>query len=137
MDDRCIFCKIIKGEIPSYKIYEDENFLAFLDINPQSPGHTQVIPKKHYRWVWDLPEEDRAPGNIGDYFRVVQKISVAQQKAFNTNFILSKIVGDEVEHAHIWVFPGIKAGNPPSQSFGGASKKDFEENMKKIREVIV
>jgi len=61
----CIFCKIVKGEIPAYKIYEDENFLAFLDINPQSPGHTQVIPKRHYRWVWDIP-------NVGAYFEVVK-----------------------------------------------------------------
>ena len=130
MSDRnCIFCKIVKGEIPSHKVYEDENFLAFLDINPQSPGHTQVIAKKHYRWVWDVP-------NIGAYFEVVQKIAKAQQKAFGTDFILSKIIGDEVEHAHIWVFPGIKDGNPPSQSFGEASKTDFENNAKKIQEAI-
>src|SRR3989344_7722045 len=102
MSDRnCIFCKIVKGEISSHKVYEDENFLAFLDINPQSPGHTQVIAKKHYRWVWDTP-------NAGEYFEVVKKIAKAQQKAFETDFILSKIIGDEVEHAHIWVFPNIK-----------------------------
>ncbi|KKT79078.1 MAG: Histidine triad (HIT) protein, partial [Parcubacteria group bacterium GW2011_GWF2_44_8b] len=59
----CIFCKIVKGEIASCKVYEDENFLAFLDINPQSPGHTQVITKIHYRWVWDVP-------NAGEYFEV-------------------------------------------------------------------
>ena len=62
----CIFCKIINKEIPCTKIYEDENFLAFLDINPLSPGHTQIIPKKHYRWVWDIE-------NIGEYFEVVKK----------------------------------------------------------------
>src|SRR5579872_5638508 len=97
MDD-CIFCKIIRGEIPSYKVYEDEYFLAFIDIQPQSPGHTLVIPKKHYRWVWDVP-------HVGEYFEVVRKIAKAQQKAFNTDWILSKIVGEEVEHAHIWVYP--------------------------------
>ena len=100
MED-CIFCKIVKGEIPSYKVYEDDNFLAFLDINPGSPGQTQVIPKKHYRWVWDVP-------NVGEYFEVVRKVAKAQQKAFNTDWILSKIVGDEIEHAHIWVFPNNK-----------------------------
>ena len=125
----CIFCKIIREEIPAHKVYEDENFLGFLDINPQSPGHTQVIPKKHYRWVWDVP-------NVGKYFEVVRKIAKAQQKAFDTDFILSKIIGDEVPHAHIWVFPGIKDDTPPSQSFGGASLKDFEENAQKIREAI-
>ena len=125
--ENCVFCKIIKGEIPSYKVYEDENFLAFLDINPQSPGHVQVIPKKHYRWVWDLPAQAGVPGNIGDYFRVVQKIAKAQQKSFDTDFILSKIVGDEVEHAHIWVFPNSKvSGNP----------KDFVTNAEKIKKEI-
>src|SRR3989344_6891217 len=131
METDCVFCKIIKGEIPSYKIYEDENFLAFLSIDPESPGHTLVIPKKHYRWVWNLPE-GQVSGNIGDYFKVAQKIALAQQKAFNTDFILSKIIGEEVPHAHIWVYPG----ESPSQSFGESSKKDFEGNTKKIREQL-
>jgi histidine triad (HIT) family protein len=119
-DDNCIFCKIIKGEIPSYKVYEDEDFLAFLDIHPQSAGHTQVIPKKHYRWVWDMPE-------VGSYFEVVKKIALAQQKAFGTDFILSKIIGDEVPHAHIWVFPN-------SETSG--DKMDFEGNAEKIKKYI-
>lgn len=119
-ESSCIFCKIVKGEIPSYKVYEDKNFLAFLDINPQSPGHTQVITKKHYRWVWDIP-------NAGEYFEVVKKIALAQQKAFETDFILSKIIGDEVEHAHIWVFPNSKIPG---------DKMNFEVNAEKIRKFI-
>ena len=118
MDEKnCIFCKIVAGEIPSHKVYEDGDFLAFLDINPQSPGHTQVIPKKYYRWVWGLP-------NAGKYFEVAQKIARAQKKAFNTDFILSRIVGDEVPHAHIWIFPnsGVEG-----------DKKDFKGNAEKIR----
>ena len=116
----CIFCKIIKGEIPSHKVYEDENFLAFLSINPKSPGHTLVIPKKHYQWVWDVP-------NVGEYFEVARKVALAQQKAINTDWILSKIVGEEVPHAHIWVFP--------NQNVSG-NKSDFESNAEKIREAI-
>lgn len=119
--NECIFCKIIKKEIPSNIVYEDDNFLAFLDINPESPGHVQVVPKKHYRWVWDVP-------NTGEYFEVVRKIAKAEQKAFETDWILSKIVGDEIEHAHIWVFPnrGV-AGN----------KKDFVKNTELIRKNLV
>lgn len=113
----CIFCKIAAGEIPAYKVYEDENFLAFLDIHPQSPGHTQVITKKHYRWVWDVP-------NVGEYFEVVRKIAKAQQKAFDTDWILSKIIGDEISHAHIWVFPNDKVSG---------DKNDLEENAERIR----
>jgi len=117
-EQNCIFCKIVNGEIPSYKVYEDDNFLAFLDINPKSPGHTQVIPKKHYRWVWEVP-------NVGEYFEVVKKIALAEQKAFDTDFILSKIVGDEVHHAHIWVFPNKEVAG---------DKMDFETNLKKIKD---
>mgnify|MGYP003395810746 CR=1 FL=1 len=136
MEKNCVFCKIIRGEIPSNKVYEDENFLAFLSIDPESPGHTLVIPKEHYRWVWDLPAGRQASPNIGEYFEVVRKIAKAQQKAFNTEWIIEKIVGEDVPHAHIWVYPGTKDGDPPSQSFGGASKKDFEGNAEKIRKFI-
>lgn len=123
MED-CIFCKIVRGEIPSHKVYEDDQFLGFIDIHPQTPGHVQVIPKEHYRWVWDLPAQAGVPGNVGDYFRVAHKIALAQRKAFNTDFILSRIVGDEVHHAHIWVFPSNEAKG---------DKMDFEGNAEKIR----
>lgn len=117
-DNNCIFCKIVKREIPAHIVYEDDNFLAFLDINPQSPGQTQVIPKNHYRWAWDVP-------NAGEYFEIAKKIALAQRKAFNTDFIISKIVGIEVPHSHIWVFPNNEViGN----------KKDLETNRKKILE---
>ena len=113
----CIFCKIVSGEIPSHKVYEDEHFLAFLDIHPQSPGHTQVIPKTHYRWVWDVP-------NAGDYFDVVKKIAKAEQKAFGTEWILSRIIGDEVPHAHIWVYP---------EDGAKGDRNDLEANAEKLR----
>ncbi|MFH1456976.1 MAG: HIT domain-containing protein, partial [Patescibacteria group bacterium] len=54
----CIFCKIVKGEIPADKVYEDENVLAFLDITPINPGHVLLIPKKHYENLYDLPDEE-------------------------------------------------------------------------------
>jgi histidine triad (HIT) family protein len=121
--NNCIFCKIIKGEIPSHKVYEDDDFFAFLDNHPQSPGHTQVIPKEHHRWVWDVPEE-----KIGHYFEVVQKIAKAQQKAFGSEAVWSRIMGDEVPHAHIWVFP-----NP---NFAKGDPKNFEENAEKIKNAM-
>ncbi len=113
----CIFCKIVKGEIPANKVYKDDKFLAFLDINPLSPGHTLVIPKDHYRFVWDVP-------NAGEYFEVTKKIAKAQQKAFGTDVIWSKIMGDEVFHAHIWVFPHAKLAQ--------GDKTDFAKNAEKI-----
>ena len=117
MKSVCIFCKIINKEIPAQIVYEDKNFLAFLDINPQSPGHTQVIPKEHFRWVWDTP-------NVGEYFEIVKKIAKAQQKAFDTDWILSRIVGDEIPHAHIWVYPNSEIKG---------DRKDFAGNAEKIK----
>jgi len=97
----CIFCKIVVGEIPSYKVYEDDNFFAFLDISPLNLGHTLIIPKKHYRWVWDVP-------NIGEYYQVVGKIAKAIKKAFNTDWVVSLVVGEAVPHAHVWLIPRFK-----------------------------
>lgn len=113
----CIFCKIVAKEIPANIIYEDNDFLAFLDIRPLSPGHTLIIPKKHYRWVWDVE-------NVGAYFEIVQKIALALQKTFDQEKVMSKIVGEEVEHAHVWIYPD------PVKTKG--NKEDFEENMKRI-----
>lgn len=115
-DPNCIFCKIVASEIPSYKVYEDENFLAFLDIHPLSPGHTLIIPKEHHRWVWDVP-------NVGEYFEVAKRVALAQKKAFDTDLVLSKIIGEEVPHAHIWVYP--------SDDVVG-DKMDFEINGQKL-----
>jgi histidine triad (HIT) family protein len=114
----CVFCKIIKGEIPSHKVYEDKDFLAFLDIHSWAPGHTLIIPKKHYRWVWDYPE-------AGAYFEIAKKIAIAQKKAFNAELVISKIFGEEVPHAHIQIYPDPKTTG---------DKKDFEGNAKKIIE---
>lgn len=113
--DSCIFCNIVAGKIPAHVVYEDASFFAFLDINPVSPGHTLVIPKQHYRWVWDVP-------NTGAYFDIATYIARAQKKAFGVDCVISKIEGKEVPHAHIWVFPDPKT-TP-------GDKHDLETNKK-------
>ena len=122
INKNCIFCKIINKEISAEIVYEDENFLAFLDINPRSRGHTQVIPKNHYRWVWEIP-------NAGEYFEVVKKIALAQKTAFSQEIIQGKIEGKDVPHAHFWVFPD-------PQSTNTENIKNFKENSEKIRRNI-
>ena len=97
MADNCIFCRIISGEIPSYKVYEDSEFLAFLDISQFTPGHTLVIPKQHYRFVWDVE-------NIAGYYQVVQKIA-AHYSALGYKFIDSLVMGRDVPHAHVHLIP--------------------------------
>jgi len=123
--DNCIFCKLVRKEIPVYTIYEDAHFLSFLDTNPQSPGHVQIIPKKHTRWVWDLPEHEPDGSGFDAYFSVIHKIAKAMQNTFGTPAVCSRIMGDEVPHAHVWLFPN------PSEAKG--NKKDFEGNAQKIR----
>ena len=125
----CIFCKIIKGEIPSYKVYEDKNFLAFLDINPRNKGHTLVIPKKHYRWVWDIP-------NIDKYYKVVGKIANAIRKSLKTEFIVSLVLGEEVPHAHVWLVPRFENDGHGISIDLSNIKKISPEEMNKTAEKI-
>lgn len=94
----CIFCKIISGSIPSYKIYEDEQFLAFLDIMPVVPGHTLVVPKKHYRWVHEVEE-------FGEFWKVAQKVARAQLHTLDASTVVFATAGFQVPHAHIHVLP--------------------------------
>jgi histidine triad (HIT) family protein len=98
VDRDCIFCKIVKGEIPSYKVYEDDNFTAFLDINPLNQGHVQVVPKKHYRWTWDVP-------NFGEYWEVAKKVAKGQIDGLGAKMVEFLTHGTDVSHAHIWVVP--------------------------------
>ncbi len=94
----CVFCKIVAGELPSYKVYEDQDFLGFLDIRPLTKGNTLVIPKKHYRWVDDVPQ-------FGAYFEFAKKIGLAAKSAFQASWISFVTIGMEVHHAHIRVIP--------------------------------
>jgi len=97
MDD-CIFCKIILGQLPSYKVYEDDNYLAFLDISQFTKGHTLVIPKKHYRFVWDVED-------ISGYYEVVQKIANHYKNNLGFKYVDSLIFGRSVLHAHVQLLP--------------------------------
>ena len=111
----CVFCKIVKKAIPAEIVYEDADFLAFLDTNPRSPGHCQIIPKRHFRWVWDLP-------NAGEFFEVAKKVAQAIQKAFNQPSVWSRIMGDEIHHAHIWIFPHAETAGDKNDLLGNAEK---------------
>ncbi len=122
--DKCIFCRIAKGDIPCQKVYENKNFLAFLDIRPLNKGHTLVIPKKHYRWVWDIKEE---------YSQAVNVVANALKKALNTDYVQSVIMGDEVLHAHIHLIPRFKDdGHGGLVSLAGVKTISEEEN----REIV-
>lgn len=94
-----IFTKIISGEVPSYKIYEDEKTYAFLDINPETKGHTLVIPKNEVNKIYELPDEDYEA-----LMRTVKKLSQHMEKVFGAR-TLWKVVGTDVPHAHVHLMP--------------------------------
>jgi histidine triad (HIT) family protein len=95
-----IFTKIIKGEIPSHKIYEDDKTFAFLDIHPKTPGHTLVVPKKQVEFVWDLDDEDYQA-----LMATVKKVALRIRDVMGMTYIGELVVGEEVPHAHVHVYP--------------------------------
>ncbi|KAJ3772870.1 HIT-like protein [Lentinula raphanica] len=100
-DDKCLFCMIVKGTIPSFKVYETERSLAFLDISPVSEGHTQVIPKYHAVTIADLPDE-----YLADIGPVVKKVALATgASAYNVLQNNGKIAFQHVDHVHYHVIP--------------------------------
>ena len=95
-----IFTKIIKGEIPCHKVYEDALTLAFLDIHPVQPGHTLVIPKKQVEFVWDLPDDDYAAVMLA-----AKKVAKRLREVLGTRYVGERIVGVDVPHAHVQLIP--------------------------------
>ncbi len=95
-----VFGKIIRGEIPAIKVYEDEYFLAFLDINPVTKGHTLLIPKEHYTWIHDVPDECIAP-----IFVLAKHIILKMCEALACDYVQVNVVGNEVPHFHIHLIP--------------------------------
>lgn len=95
-----IFTKIIKGEIPSHKIYEDEHTIAFLDIFPAAEGHALVIPKVQVEFIWDLPETDYANLMIS-----VQKVGQRLREITGKKYVGTMVIGTDVPHAHVHVVP--------------------------------
>jgi histidine triad (HIT) family protein len=132
MDD-CVFCKIVKGDIPSFKIYEDDMFLAILDIAQFTEGHTILIPKKHHRFVWDIPE-------IGEYYEVAQKISDHFRENLGFKYVDSLTLGRMVPHAHLHIIPHNGEENDFSNAIEGignlqtdASRRLSSEEGKKVQ----
>lgn len=95
-----IFTKIIKGEVPANKIYEDELTLAFLNIYPDQPGHTLVVPKKQIDHLWDLPDEDYQA-----VMATAKKVALRLREVLKTERVGVKVVGEEVPHAHVHLVP--------------------------------
>jgi histidine triad (HIT) family protein len=127
-----IFTKIVKGEIPSYKIFEDEKFFAFLDINPMAKGHTLVIPKKEVDYLFDIDDN-----TIADMIVLSKRIAKAIGKAVTCKRVGMMVIGLEVPHAHIHLIPIQNEGDMNlSNKRVELSKEEFEQVAKDISSFI-
>lgn len=133
----CVFCKIINKEIPCYKVYEDENFLAFLDLCQSSIGHTLVIPKKHYNDIFELDEQ-----TSNQIFSLVTRLAKAvkdETKAEGINILNNngEAAGQSVKHFHIHIIPRYKDDNIVFKfSENKLSKEEFISLSKRINNRI-
>lgn len=126
----CIFCKIVKGEIPSMKVFEDNVCMAYLDISPDSDGHTLVIPKKHYRDIYDIPEETLL--HIHNIAKVIMKN--LEEKLGCNGFTILNNVGDiqEVKHFHLHIKPYYN----DKKSIELIKHNEFIEDPKNVFDII-
>ena len=125
-----IFSKIAAGEIPSYKCAENDEFYAFLDINPLVKGHTLVIPRREVDYIFDMDDDE-----IGRYQQFAKRVAVAIKKAFPCRKVAQVVLGLEVAHAHIHLIPmqsekDMLFSNPKLK----LSNEEFSEIAAKIRE---
>ena len=123
-----VFTKIINGEIPAYKIAEDENFLAFLDVNPNTKGHTLCIPKREINKIFDI-EDDLYLGLMA----FAKKIAIALEKTIPCKRIGMTVIGLEVPHAHIHLIPLNEMDDMRFEKKVILSKMELEVLAEKIK----
>ena len=130
----CIFCKIIEGELPCYKVYEDKRVIAFLDINPINKGHVLVVPKEHYNNLLDTPKD-----LLKDLVIVIQKLTpdileAIGAKDFNLGLNNGRAAGQIVDHVHFHVIPRFSGDNLhhwPGKTFTDEEMKRIAHNIQK------
>lgn len=120
----CIFCHIVFRQVPAFIVYEDTDYLAFLDKFPQTRGHLQLIPKTHVRWVYDIP-------NIGQFFTVVGRIIHVIIPVLGATHVTIGTFGREIEHAHLWIVPQYRVDRTMKEGIGQ------QINKQSLQEVAV
>jgi histidine triad (HIT) family protein len=127
----CIFCKIVAGEIPSVKVWEDEKFYAFLDINPVNPGHTLLIPKEHVDYLFDV--EDPL---YSELFQAAKGLSKPLQKAMMSQRVGVVVEGLLVPHVHVHLIPISAPGELDASRSAKAEPDKLKETADRIRSEI-
>ena len=123
-----LFTKIVNGEIPAYKITEDDNFLAFLDINPNAKGHTLCIPKKETNKIFDIEDQEY----LG-LMQFAKKVAIALEKTIPCKRIGMAVIGLEVPHAHVHLIPLNEMDEMRFQNKVKLEKEEFEALVKSIQ----
>lgn len=135
--DNCIFCKIIAGEIPTTKVYEDDEILAFLDLHPVNIGHTLVLPKAHHINLYDTPDE-----TLAHMAPIIKKLSIAIKKALGADGINIEMNNDAVAgqllfHTHIHIVPRFEGdGFTHWRGARGYEEGEMAEVQQKIQKVL-
>jgi histidine triad (HIT) family protein len=134
--ERCIFCKIVRGELPAQKVYEDEKYIAFLDINPFSRGHTLVSPKAHGETIWDMKETE-----IGQLFMTASNVSKAVVEATGADgfrFVQNngEAANQVVAHVHVHVIPIMLHQKGKVMDRQKFTEEEMSETAEKIRAAI-
>ena len=129
----CVFCKIISGEIPAYKVYEDENFLAFLDIKPINPGHTLVISKNHYATLSEISETE-----LSNMILIVKKLAILLAKKLSfSDYTISEnngpLSGQSIAHFHFHIIPRFAGDKLLSWKHKEYQAGEAEEIIRKIK----
>ena len=127
----CVFCKIISGEIPSYKVYEDDDFLAILDISQTTHGHTLVMPKKHYSNMLEMPNNEYAK-----LMTITQRLAIKitnnlNASGCNTLINANEVAGQTVMHTHVHIIPRYTESDSIKIEFK-ENKFNLEDTLNKI-----
>ena len=127
----CVFCSIIKGDIPSKKVYEDDDTLAILDISQTTLGHTLVMPKKHYENFLEMPKEEFADLMAKTQTIVKQVVENLDAKGCNILINTNEVAGQSVMHTHVHIIPRYDENDTISIAFN-ENKFDLDEVLNKI-----
>jgi len=132
----CIFCKIVRGELPSYKVYEDEKTLAFLDIRPINAGHTLVVPKAHSKNIFDISSEDwqRVAEVVRNLANTIEKAILAD--GINIAMNNREHAGQVVDHAHVHIIPRFKGDGFKLWAQRPYKDGEAESTLAKIRAAL-
>ncbi len=128
--DNCIFCRIVKGEVPSYKVWEDEKHLAFLNIHPMKEGHVLVIPRKHFSYLFDMPDPDYA-----QLMSAVKAVSHLIKESFKpeSDKVGMIVYGLDVDHVHVHLAPLDERGELSLANSKPASDEQLRGVLHKFR----